>query len=45
MKHTQQKIFRALLLAIAIINIPMILFAQGLQVKGKVIDATTQKPI
>lgn len=45
MKQTQKKIFGVLLLAIAIINLPMILFAQGLQVKGKVIDATTQKPI
>jgi len=45
MKQLNKRLFRALLLAFAVISIPTLLLAQGLQVKGKVIDATTKKTI
>ncbi|MFC4231360.1 SusC/RagA family TonB-linked outer membrane protein [Parasediminibacterium paludis] len=45
MKQLKHSFFRCLLLAIAVISIPQMLLAQTMQVKGKVIDATTQKPI
>jgi TonB-linked SusC/RagA family outer membrane protein len=45
MKQLKHSFFRCLLLAIAVISIPQMLLAQTVQVKGKVLDATTQKPI
>lgn len=45
MKQLKHSFFRCFLLAIAVISIPQMLLAQTMQVKGKVIDATTQKPI
>lgn len=45
MKQLKHSFFRCLLLAIAVISIPQMLLAQTVQVKGKVVDAATQKPI
>lgn len=45
MKQLKHTIFRCLLLALATLGIQGMLLAQTVQVKGKITDASTQKPI
>lgn len=45
MKQLKHSLSRYLLLALVVIGIPQMLLAQTEQIRGKVIDAVTQKPI
>ncbi len=45
MKQLKHTFLRGMLLAFALVTIPAILFAQNVQVKGKITDAVTKAPV